>query len=122
MMTHTSDPSHRTYDAHEPRTASTTVLQGYLGEVTDQRVTIFPTLDARYSIEVRKRDVLSFETEDGSGLCRIVLPGSAMVRECVQVARTARRAVVASDLSALADRSVDPDARIGGRTDDIVDA
>lgn len=124
MMTHMSDPTGGTdaYPAHTSHRRGTTVLRGYLGEVTEQRVTIFPSLDARYSIEVSRRDVLSFDTEDGSGRCRIVLPESATVRECVQVLRTARRAALASDLSAMVDRSVDPESAIGGRIDDLVDA
>ncbi len=94
-------------DVHADTHASTIVFEGYIGEMNDTKVVIFPRLDRRYSIELRRQDVLDFEAGLASGACRFVVPADAPVQERVTVLTTARRARTAGDVSC---RSMPPEA------------
>ena len=91
----------RPADIHRDRHASTIVFEGYIGEMNDEKVVIFPWLDRRYSIELRRKDVLDFEAGLASGACRFVVSSHAPVQERLTVLTTARRARTAGDVSGL---------------------
>lgn len=78
---------------------ATIVIEGYIGEMSDERVVVFPCLDRRYSIEIQKRDVLDFEPGRPNGACRFVVSGAASVLERITVLTTTRRARNACDIS-----------------------
>ncbi|MEX2467302.1 MAG: hypothetical protein WD995_10350 [Gemmatimonadota bacterium] len=78
---------------------STTVFEGYIGEVTAESVIVFPRLDRRYSIELRRADVLDFEPGLPTGACRFVVPTSAPVQERVMIRTTARRPSLAAQVA-----------------------
>ena len=77
----------------------TIVFEGYIGEMNEEKVIIFPRLERRYSIEIRRRDVLDFEAGLASGACRFVVSAHAPVQERITVLTTARRARAAADIS-----------------------
>jgi hypothetical protein len=77
----------------------TIVFEGYIGEMNDEKVVIFPRLDRRYSIEIRRKDVLDFEAGLTNGACRFVVSADAPVQERITVLTTARRARAAADIS-----------------------
>ncbi|MDZ7779017.1 MAG: hypothetical protein U5R14_03635 [Gemmatimonadota bacterium] len=78
---------------------STTVLEGYIGELTDTRVILLPDLNDGYSVELRREDVLDFEAGLGSGVCRFVVRDSAPVEERIIVSSVTRRPRKAGELS-----------------------
>ena len=86
-------------DTHPGTHQSTIVFEGYIGEMSDEKVIIFPRLDRRYSIEIRRKDVLDFEAGLASGACRFVVSSHAPVQERITVLTTARRARTAADVS-----------------------
>ena len=90
------DPGYGSRRSTHPHTI---VFEGYIGEMTDEKVVIFPRLDRRYSIELRRRDVLDFEAGLSSGACRFVVSAHAPVQERITVLTTARRARAAADIS-----------------------
>ncbi len=81
----------------------TTVFEGYIGEMNDEKVIIFPHLDRRYCIELRRRDVLDFEAGLGSGACKFVVSSDAPVQERITVMTTTRRNRTAADVSGSTD-------------------
>jgi hypothetical protein len=87
----------------ERAASATTVFQGYIGQVTDESVIVFPRLDRRYSIELRRQDVLDFEPGLPAGACRFVVPTTAPVEECITIRTTARRPGVAAQIAANVD-------------------
>lgn len=78
---------------------ATIVIEGHIGEMNDERVIVFPSLDRRYSIEIQRKDVLDFETSRTNGACRFVISGAASVLERITVTTTTRRARNACDIS-----------------------
>jgi hypothetical protein len=79
--------------------SATTVFEGYIGQVTDESVIVFPRLDRRYSIELRREDVLQFEPGLPAGACRFVVPTTAPVEERITIRTTARRPGVAAQIA-----------------------
>lgn len=75
------------------------VFEGYIGEMSDERVVVFPCLDRRYSIEIRRGDILDFEAGRANGACRFVVSGSASVLERITVVTTTRRARNACEIA-----------------------
>jgi hypothetical protein len=75
------------------------VFEGYIGEMSDERVVVFPSLDGHYSIEIQRRDVLDFEAGRTNGTCRFVVSGASSVFERITVLTTTRRARTARDIS-----------------------
>jgi hypothetical protein len=106
-MPHAPDPMpvDQIPDRFHPGT-TTRVLEGYLGGVTDERVIFFPRLDHPYSIELRRADVIEFETGLPSGACRFVVPAAAPVQERITIRTVARRPNVAAEIG---DRVADGD-------------
>ncbi|MEX2473315.1 MAG: hypothetical protein WEA34_14090 [Gemmatimonadota bacterium] len=78
---------------------ATIVIDGYIGEMNDERVVVFPCLDRRYSVEIQRGDVLDFEPGRPNGACRFVVSGAASVLERITVTTTTRRARNACDIS-----------------------
>jgi hypothetical protein len=86
-------------DAPSGARAPTVVLEGYIGEMNDEKIIIFPHLDRRYSIELRRHDVLDFEAGLASGACRFLVSSRAPVQERVTFLTTNRCARTAADVS-----------------------
>lgn len=78
---------------------STIAFEGYIGEMNDERVVVFPCLEGHYSIEIQRGDVLEFEAGRTNGACRFVVSGSASILERITVMTTTRRARNARDIS-----------------------
>lgn len=85
---------------------ATIVIEGYIGEMSDERVVVFPCLDRRYSVEIQRRDVLDFEAGRANGACRFVVSGAASVLERTTVVTTTRRIRNACDISCEEDTTI----------------
>lgn len=78
----------------------TTVLEGYIGELTESSVIVLPSMSDGYSVALRREDVLDFEAGLGSGMCRFVVRDSAPVEERIVVSTVTRRPRKAAEVSA----------------------